>query len=608
LIPLRSQEKPRKLLTADENANYLFFLIMQNSERYERWLKNSLLFVGVLSFFWLALRTGTKPTRITYPCQRAAVDNLSLSLGSLAPLSLTPILMKFRWTSVVSVITKSKTFISKHWKPIAALLIIVPGVAIGGALLWRGMHPEPPPNGDYITPDRILTLNAITATILPASDIYVVNSRSVAHISNLIDLMSSHDFLFYQSDTIGPMQGPSGLIAHDDVVLLKINSQWPYRGGTNTDMLRELIQAIVNHPDGFIGEIVVADNGQSFGSLDWEYSNSENHDQSTQDIVNQFSSSYHVSTYDWQVIRGTRVSEYSRGDTTDGYILYDTPDPESGIYVSYPKFCTSYGTLISFKNGIWNGEDYEDRLKVINLPVLKSHWSYGVTASLKNYMGVQSEGDAVPGGLANGHNSIATGGLGTLMIETGLPTLTILDAIWINANPYPSLRTGPETEYSWATRVNVLLASTDPVALDYWAAKHVLMQAAEIIGYSDTHTLDPDNTQRSGLQEAFGVYLNLSKNEILSAGYSVTASEDHMNVYVRQPHRVLEPLDDWPIKGRHNSIPEVQGMNPMKLQEIQKFIINDNKHIHSMLSVCKEYLVSKFHLTQEQNQITFHKL
>lgn len=359
-----------------------------------------------------------------------------------------------------------------------------------------------------------------------------MNGRADAHINTLIDHMGLHGLFFYQSNETGSNQAPDGLIARNDVVLLKINSQWSERGGTNTDVLKELIQAIVDHPDGFIGEIIVADNGQGFGSLNWNDNNAEDQDQSAQDVVNLFSAEYNVSTYDWQPIRGSQVDEFLEGDTTSGYVVYAAADPETGIYVSYPKFTTIFGTGISFRWGIWNGTWYEDRLKVINMPILKSHLIYGVTASVKNYMGMQSEG--LNGGLANGHATVATGGMGTLMVETGLPTLNVLDAIWVNANPYPSSSTGPPTSYEEATRVNVLMAGEDPVALDYWASKHVLVPAAESIGYSDIHTLDPDNNQRSGLAEAFGVYLGLTRDELQRGGYNVTTDEDHMNVYVYQ--------------------------------------------------------------------------
>ena len=390
---------------------------------------------------------------------------------------------------------------------------------ISGGFFLRSTAPDP-------SQEMQLSLESTKATVFPTSDIYVVNGRTAAHISELINLMSSHDLFFYKSSAVGTNQGPDGLIANNDVVLLKFNSQWSQRGGTNTDVLKELIQAIIDHPDGFEGEVVVADNGQGRGSMNYASSNAENQSQSTQDVVNMFSSIYHVSTYDWQNIRDNRVNEYSKGDLTDGYLLYDAADPETGIYTSYPKFETEFGTKISFKHGIWNGIGYEKRLKVINMPVLKSHSIYGVTAALKNYMGVQAEG------LANGHSTVGTGSMGTLMVECGLPTLNIIDAIWVNANPYPSSSTGPGTSYDEATRVNMLMAGIDPVALDYWAAKHVLFQTASLIGYDDTHTLDPDNTERSGLREAFGVWLNLTREEIMRSGYNVTTEENHMNVYV----------------------------------------------------------------------------
>jgi len=44
---------------------------------------------------------------------------------------------------------------------------------------------------------------------------------------------------------------------------------------------------------------------------------------------------------------------------------------------------------------------------------------------------------------------------------------------WINAIPV----NGPDIIYGEAIRVNLVLARTDPVALDYWASKHILLQA-----------------------------------------------------------------------------------------------------------------------------------
>jgi len=379
------------------------------------------------------------------------------------------------------------------------------------------------------------------ATSSPASNIFVLKGQAYTHIMNLIDLMGSHGLAFYQSSTTGINQGPLGLITSNDVVLIKVNSQWAERGGTNTDLLRELIQAILDHPDGFEGEIIVADNGQGFGSLEWSENNAQNPQQSVANVVASFSSLYQVNMFDWQTIRGIEVEEYSDGDMEDGYIRYNLLDPDTGIRVTYPKFQTADGTYISFRDGIWNGLSYENRLKVINFPILKSHMRYGVTGAVKHYMGVQSEGQANPGGLGNGHYSVADGGMGTLLAETRYPILNILDALWVNANPWPSFHCGPSTDYEEATQVNVLMASTDPIALDYWAAKHVLMQTAELIGYDAVHTLDPDNTTRGTLTESFGVWLRLTETELVQNGYTVTCDESRMNVFISQPFSL--PMD-----------------------------------------------------------------
>lgn len=481
----------------------------------------NLFFFGLVSLFWFIFRTGTKPSRIIYPCQRAALTNSSMLLSLSIPFSLTGIL------------TKTKKFSSKKGMTLA-LLIIVVSVTLNneqflGSLQLAGAVD---PNQEIQ-----LTLEPRNAMVFPASDIYVVNGRAHAHISELINLMGFHGLLFYRSDTSGVNQGPDGLIARDDMVLIKINCQWDERGGTNTDLLKELIQMVVDHPDGFIGEIVVADNGQTQsgpfgngGSLNWTNNNAEDHLQSAQDVVDMFSVSYNVSTWLWDTITLKKVGEYSEGDLNDGYIVNQTANPVTGMQVSYPKFKTKFGTYVSFKKGIWDPvtQSYDnDRLKLINFPVLKSHMQYGVTASTKHYMGVVSAKQT------NAHLSVPFGGMGTEMVETRLPTLNILDAIWVNANPFPSSSCGPATPYEVATRVNVVMASTDPVALDYYGSKHVLVQAAELIGYTDTHTISPDYSLDDVWSEAFGTWLNLTKREIIAGGFYATTDENHMNIYVK---------------------------------------------------------------------------
>ena len=365
----------------------------------------------------------------------------------------------------------------------------------------------------------------------PASDIFVVRGTTGRDggIGALLDLMGEHRLKFYRSEREGRTYGPDGLIPPDAVVIVKVNSQWDERGGTNTDLVGSIIESILAHPNGFTGEIVVADNGQAQfgthghgGSLDYEMNNAEDRGQSIQDIVDSFPD-HRVSTYLWDSITTNEVEEYLHGDDDDGYVLDEEADPTTGIVVSYPKFTTEYGTKISFRHGVWLPETNQydsERLKVVNVPVLKAHFVYGVTACIKHYMGVVSDKLTRRGA----HRSVGKGGMGTEMAGTRVPTLNILDAIWVNAKP----GSGPRSNYEEATRLNTIMASVDPAALDYWATKHVLMQAARLMGHDDLSRFDPDNTE----PRSYGDWLRRSAEEMRKAGHPVTLDEKCMNVFI----------------------------------------------------------------------------
>jgi len=334
---------------------------------------------------------------------------------------------------------------------------------------------------------------------------------------------------------------PSGIVSRDDLVLIKVNSQWDERGGTNTDLLRLLIAAIVKHPDGFTGEVVVVDNGQAQygstgkgGSFDYSHNNAEDQGQSVNKVAGAFGG-HRVSSYLWDKITTTRVKEYSEGDDRDGYVVRDTPDQHTGALVAYPKFKTRDGTFISLKHGVWDPKSHtydHTRPKLINMPVLKSHFIYGVTGAMKSYQGVVSDKLTASLG-ARAHFAVARGGLGTAMVETRFPSLSIVDAIWVNPKP----QGGPPTKYDAAERTDVIIAGTDPVALDYWAAKHILMQVAKTKGYDNLKLIDPDNTA----PKTFGHWLRLSQDEIKLAGYPTEIDERRMSVYVSEPGKPRAP-------------------------------------------------------------------
>lgn len=381
----------------------------------------------------------------------------------------------------------------------------------------------------------MLTLEPREAAGRPASTIYAVEGAkgNDGAFNKLLELMDADGLAFYKSKAKGLLQGPKGLIAKDDVVIVKVNSQWDECGMTNTDLVKAVAAAVLAHPEGFRGEVVVADNGQAQygstghgGSFDYEVNNAEDRSQSTQMAADALSGLGRVSTYLWDEITEKLVGEYSEGDAEDGYVVTERADPLTDMLTSYPKFRTLHGSLVSFKRGIWDpaSKRYDaGRLKVISVPVLKSHFIYGVTGAVKHYMGVPSDKLSAARG-HRPHASVGKGGMGTLMAETRVPTLSVIDAIRVNAKP----GTGPKTPFDGATQAGILAAGTDPVALDYWASKNILCPIAKARYNVDPVLFDPDNEAKG----SFGGWLRLACAELNEAGYPYTFDEGRISVKV----------------------------------------------------------------------------
>ena len=481
--------------------------------------RHSFFIFGLASLLWFIFRTGSKPTRMIYPCQQASAASGGLWLAAYV----LPFLVVVRSPGTAA---RGKGLILVGF----LLLLLVTLFVMGGPFNITGLaevagdEAALAGNGDSI----MINLSPMRSQFPEPSDIFAVTDAfgNDDAVTRLIALMQSHGLPFYaQNDSFG-------IIGKNDVVIIKVNSQWDERGGTNSDLVKALIKAILDHPQGFAGKVVIADNGQGQygstgrgGSLSYARNNAEDKAQSMQAVADSFPDQK-VSTYLWETITNKKVGEYGEGDMADGYIVCGPPDAQTKIAVTYPKFQTKYGTYISFKLGVWdaaNGSYNSQRLKVLNVPVLKTHVIYGVTASVKHYMGVGSDMQSREAG-GRSHNSVGSGGMGTEMAQTRFPDLNILDAIWINAHPGG----GPSTSYEQASHTGIIAASVDPAALDYWAAKNILMPAARLRGHDDLESLDPDNTSLG----TFGDWLRQSSVEIQQAGHRATMSEESMNVYL----------------------------------------------------------------------------
>ena len=307
-----------------------------------------------------------------------------------------------------------------------------------------------------------------------------------AGVDALINLMESHGTYFYKTAA-----HPTGIIGSNDVVVIKTNNQWNgqasrARTHTNNDVLKGLIYRIVQHPEGFTGAVIVGENTQ-WTDPNWDsndHNNAQDPHQSYQDVVNAFvSQGYDVCISDWRSFSRTFVDEFSAGDSRDGYVLVDDAGEPGTDQLSYPKFnltCGSHSFNISMRYGLWDGIAYDNTcLKMINLPVLKRHGWAGATIAVKNYIGFLTIGDnnrrfgdsAEMHGFFWGYKGIHTdyGLLGRQMARIRRADLDIVDAIWV-AND--SNRGGCPGN---CIRQDILLASTDPIALDYYASVNVLV-------------------------------------------------------------------------------------------------------------------------------------
>lgn len=315
--------------------------------------------------------------------------------------------------------------------------------------------------------------------------------------------------------------GISAIVGRNDIVVLKPNAQWWSQGTTNTDAMHAFIEAVLNIP-GFRGEVIIAENHQhaNENSRGWN-TEKRNGRFNLNELVASFNArgNRNVSKYHWRCAGpnpsprqgdASSASKIVKGPWEgDGYVwdqtlVYTSPLGRKCI-LSYPIFTSSYsGVTIDFKNGAWYRGRYTGQpLKFINFSALNHHSEYcGVTASVKNYMGIVDmtcgyQG-TTPEGFWNAHfigirdnvtiplfkylpwrirakvDSLykmkyfhhTAGVLGSIMRDVRMADLNIITAHWVGY--------GSRIDTHLSGYAKTVLASRDPVALDYIAGKTVL--------------------------------------------------------------------------------------------------------------------------------------
>jgi hypothetical protein len=462
--------------------------------------------MGFLACLWLILRTGRNPRRISYPCQKAAL-----------PLAM-------NWLMGVSVLLGVQWF-ARRWLRVSMAAILAFGILwlVGTIPLGTNADTaqlrslptwevEDPISQVFVMDDLPPTPGSLAPGDASVPDEYLHDPA----VDTLVAIMAAEDLFLHRNAT-----QPTGIVGASDVVIIKGNYQWDSWNTTNTDRVKGLVWQILQHPDGFEGHIIVCDNTQDIGTgFNDQDNNSDDPNQSIIDVVNTFSAKgYPVGYLDWNFIWDTVADEYDNGDYADGYI-YD-PDTK----VTYPKFSWWTGEemlYISLCRGIWDdtaGAYDPDLLCIIDFPVLKAHFWAGATVAIKNWIGVATTAyaDERYGDIYALHNlyyftEFAL--VARIMCET-FPRLSIVDATW-------TTKEGP-INLEAVERTNMLVASTDPVAASWYAAKYILTPIAE----------HPEQTNPDQDGGTYATVLSNWTQCFQLSGYYCTSDSTEMSVYDR---------------------------------------------------------------------------
>ncbi|MEE9553162.1 MAG: DUF362 domain-containing protein [candidate division Zixibacteria bacterium] len=439
---------------------------MRKLRHYSSLRKNWHWVAGFLATGWLLLRSITKPQRLTYPCQQAAM-----------PLAV-------NWILAIITFFAGSVALKRFTRMSAVVIVAVGGIWLVGSLSESSRSATTDilslPVWEVDDPvSELFVLDSIPLTsgsLAPGDDSVPDEYLTDPAIDSLLAIMASRGLYIHRTES-----QPDGIVASDDVVIIKGNYQWAGRNVTDTDRVKGLIWQILNHPDGFTGEIIVCDNTQDVGTgINDDDNNSDDREQSLPDVVNTFfAKGYPVYYLCWAYIWDIVTDEYSEGDYRDGYVY------EVDTKISYPKFRSpSQDYFLSMRNGIWDFDSSEydsTRLCIIDFPVLKAHIMAGATVGVKNWIGMLTTAHANQryGNWNNMHYNYFWGtySLVARVMEVTLPRLTIVDADWTSTyNPNDTM---------WLEETNMLLASTDPVAVSWYGAKFILTPIARYPNYTD---------------------------------------------------------------------------------------------------------------------------
>jgi hypothetical protein len=369
--------------------------------------------------------------------------------------------------------------------------------------------------------------------------------------------------------------GVETLSGEDDVVLIKPNAQWWNQGATNLAALSTFVELIMGRAGGFRGEVVIAENCHR-GNSPWTSADSawardfqrnadiagiNNLGELAQSLKKRYGDRFtlrhwiNVANGAKRVFGPKDGAGYVYCDGTGGLPLLSFDNGLAGerrraTIMTYPVFVTDRGTIVDFRNGVWEKGKYTGRpFRFFNFPPLNHHSPWcGMTSAVKNYLGVTDlsggPDPGVGGKLTSDYYNFHSFPFnkwdhgprpGMLGAEVGVflntvrkADLNITTAEWVGLVS----RTDPPV-----SRTRAILASTDPVALDYHSGKYVLYPNSKLAIHNPDDARGPLRQYLAACAEKSGCVLDESLVDIVS--YDIGSKR------IRNDDLVLHGEMDW---------------------------------------------------------------
>lgn len=333
---------------------------------------------------------------------------------------------------------------------------------------------------------------------------------------------------------LAKLGGIGTVVGTDDLVVIKVSAQWWNQGMTNVAAVKRTIEHILDYP-GFRGEVVVFENTHFRAANGSGLTRAFTHPSERNvdvpgwnklgDLVDHFAKdprvgfvglvdgglsslsqdAWHDPDHTHGVYGGDGRGPIAPGDPRDGYHwdfgasfrLRRSLVDHAQTPLTWPRFTSpKSGMVVDLRDGIFRRtagrlEPVGDRkLTFINMTTANEHDTTGLTACCKSAMGIVDMSAGYKGSdpLVQKYQSVhyfgrpdafwrMAGPLAHFAREVRAPDLHLTVAEWMGVVPAGGMPPGRDHRLDGASanRTRTVVAGTDPVTIDAWVARHLLM-------------------------------------------------------------------------------------------------------------------------------------